>query len=87
VKMNLMATIEALLGSRLAFARAVELQPVRLNRRCRGWLEPTCAERDRIADALGADADWLFSAFRIPAPKGGAILRRVPEVRERLNRE
>ena len=87
MKMNLVATIEARLGSQLAFARAVELQPVRLNRRCRGWLEPTCAERDRIADALGADTDWLFSALRIPAPKGGAILRRVPEVRERLNRE
>ena len=87
MKMNLVATIEARLGSQLAFARAVELQPVRLTVVAGGWLEPTCAERDRIADALGADTDWLFSALRIPAPKGGAILRRVPEVRERLNRE
>jgi len=87
VKINLVATIEATFGSQIAFARAVGLHPVRLNRLCRGWLEPTCVERDRIAKALDADADWLFSAFRIPAPKGGVTLQRMPEVREGSNSE
>jgi hypothetical protein len=72
VKANLVAAIEARFGSQIAFARVVGLHPVRLNRLCRGWLEPTPIERDRIAEALGVDADWLFSAFRLPAPKAGA---------------
>lgn len=70
MKMNLIAAIEARFGSQIAFARMVGVHPVRLNRLCRGWLEPTQVERDRIAEALAVDANWLFSRFRLPAPKG-----------------
>jgi len=69
MKINLIAAIETRFGSQIAFARAVGLHPVRLNRLCRGWLEPTRVERHRIAEALEADADWLFSGFRFPALK------------------
>jgi len=72
VRMNLVAAIEARFGSQIAFARAIGLHPVKLNRLCRGWLEPTRVERDRIATALDIEPDWLFSVFRIPAPKDGA---------------
>lgn len=65
--MNLIAAIEARFGSQIAFARMVGVHPVRLNRLCRGWLEPTVVERDCIAQALGVNADWLFSVFRVPA--------------------
>jgi hypothetical protein len=62
---NLVATIQARFGSQLALARAVGLHPVRINRLCKGWLEPTQVERHE------ADADWLFSGFRIPTSNGG----------------
>ena len=67
MKMNLAATIKARFGSQIAFARAVGLHPVRINRLCKGWIEPTRTERERIAEALETDADWLFAGFRIPA--------------------
>ena len=69
MKMNLVAAIEVRFGSQIAFARAVGLHPVRINRLCRGWIEPTRTERERIAEALETDADWLFAGFRIPARK------------------
>jgi len=69
MRMNLKAAIEVRFGSQLAFARAVGLHPVKINRLCGGWIEPTPTERERIADALGADATWLFSTvMRIPSP-------------------
>jgi len=67
--MNLVAAIQARFGSQIAFAHAVGLHPVRLNRLCRGWLEPTPVERDRIAKVMEVDPNWLFSVFQIPAPK------------------
>jgi len=69
LRANLEAAIKARFGSQIAFARAVGLHSVRVNRLCRGWIEPTPQERERIAETLRADSDWLFAALRIPAPK------------------
>jgi hypothetical protein len=67
--MNLVAVIKSRFGSQTAFARAVGMHPVRINRICNGWIEPTAVERYRIAEALRADPGWLFAAFRVPPPK------------------
>lgn len=69
MRANLAAAIDVRFGSQLAFARAVGLHPVRVNRLCRGWVEPTAAERTRIAETLHADVDWVFALLTIPAPK------------------
>jgi hypothetical protein len=69
MRANLKAAIDVRYGSQLAFARAVGLHSVRVNRLCRGWVEPTPVERERIAEALRADSDWLFAVFLIPAPR------------------
>ncbi len=69
MRANLKAAIEVRFGSQIAFAREVHLHSVKINRLCRGWIEPTARERARIAEALQADADWLFAALLIPAPK------------------
>ncbi len=69
MRANLKAAIDVRFGSQLAFARAVGLHPVRVNRLCRGWIEPTPIERERISEALRADADWLFAVLFIPAPR------------------
>jgi transcriptional regulator with XRE-family HTH domain len=62
--------IAAKFRTQLAFARALPMHPVSLNKICNGWNEPTPLERQRIAEALGADADWLFSSIsRIPSPR------------------
>jgi DNA-binding transcriptional regulator YdaS (Cro superfamily) len=68
VRANLKAAIEVRFGSQIAFARAVGLHPIRVNRVCNGWAEPTSDERAKMTEALRADADWLFSTFRIQAP-------------------
>jgi hypothetical protein len=72
MRANLKAVIEVRFGSQLAFAQAVGLHPVRVNRICKGWVEPTCGEREKIANLLAADSDWLFAVFRIPARKSAA---------------
>lgn len=69
MRANLKATIEARFGTQLAFAREVDAHPVRVNRLCRGWIEPTPAERQRFAEALQADPSWLFASLRIPGPR------------------
>lgn len=69
MRANLKAAIDVRFGSQLAFAREVSLHSVRVNRLCRGWVEPTPVERARIAEALRADPDWLFAVFLIPAPR------------------
>jgi len=69
MRANLKAAIEARFGSQIAFAREVRLHPIKINRLCRGWIEPTALERARIAEALQADADWLFAVLLIPGPK------------------
>lgn len=69
MRANLKAAIDVRFGSQLAFARAVGLHSVRVNRLCRGWVEPTAIERDRIAGAMRADPTWLFAVFLIPAPQ------------------
>ena len=69
MRANLKAAIELRFGSQIAVARAVLLHPLKVNRICRGWIEPTQAERARIATALCADEAWLFAVLRIPAPK------------------
>ena len=69
MRANLKAAIDVRFGSQLAFARAVGLHAIRVNRLCQGWLEPTPAERERIAESLRADVDWLFAVLFIPAPK------------------
>lgn len=72
MRANLKAAIDARYGSQLAFARALGLHSVRVNRLCRGWVEPTAAERERITEALRADADWLFAVLIIPGPRESA---------------
>lgn len=67
MRANLKAAIDVRFGSQLAFARAVGLHSVRVNRLCRGWVEPTPVERERISEALRADPCWLFAALFIPA--------------------
>ena len=69
MRANLKAAIGLRFGSQLAFARAVGLHPVRVNRLCKGWVEPTLIERERISKLLAADSDWLFAVFRIPTKK------------------
>ena len=72
MRANLRAAIEHKFGTQLSFARAVGLHPVRINRICQAWVEPTRVERERISQFLAADPDWLFAAFRIPAKKAAA---------------
>jgi len=67
MRANLKAAIEIRFGSQIAFARAANLHSVKVSRLCRGWIEPTPLERERIAETLGTDADWLFAVVRIPA--------------------
>lgn len=67
MRANLKAAIDVRFGSQLAFARAVGLHPIRVNRLCRGWIEPTPLEREHIAEVLRADPDWLFAVLIIPA--------------------
>lgn len=68
---NLRIAISERFGTQLACAKAAGIHPVRLNRICLGWVEPTVIERERLAEAIATDAAWLFStAWRIPvAPK------------------
>jgi hypothetical protein len=74
MRMNLKAAIDVRFGSQIAFARAVSLHPVKINRLCNGWIEPTPIERVRIAATLKADAEWLFSTVtRIPAPGNSSV--------------
>ena len=73
MRANLAAAIDVRFGSQLAFARAVGLHSVRVNRLCRGWVEPTSTERERIAETLRADMDWLFAVLLIPAPKNLSV--------------
>lgn len=70
MRANLAAAIDVRFGSQLAFARAVGLHSVRVNRLCRGWVEPTPVERERIAETLRADSDWLFAVLLIPNERG-----------------
>ena len=66
---NLRVAIDTKFGTQLACARAVGLHPVRLNRLCRGWVDPTVIERERLTSVLGADPVWLFSTLTlIPKP-------------------
>lgn len=69
MRANLKAAIDVRFGSQLAFARAVGLHSVHVNRLCRGWIEPSAGERKRLAEALRADPVWLFAVFLIPAPQ------------------
>lgn len=73
MRANLNASIDLRFGSQIAFARAVAMHPVRINRLCKGWVKPTQTERKKIADALGVNADWLFADFRIPSRRAAAI--------------
>ena len=74
MRMNLKTAIDVRFGSQIAFARAVGLHPVKINRLCNGWVEPTPVERGRIAAALNADPVWLFSSVaRIPAPGNSSV--------------
>lgn len=67
---NLRIAIEEKFGTQLACAKAAEIHPIRLNRICRGWVEPTQVEQDRLAAIIGVDSAWLFSKIsRIPTPR------------------
>ena len=64
---NLKLAIAVKFGTQLAFARAVGIHPIAINKICQGWKEPTAVERERIVTALKADSAWLFSSVtRIP---------------------
>jgi hypothetical protein len=78
VRANLKTAIAVRFGSQLAFARAAGLHSVKVNRLCRGWIEPTPLEREQISEALRADADWLFAEVRIPAPRNLSIETAAP---------
>ena len=78
MRANLAAAIDVRFGSQLAFARAVGLHAVRVNRLCKGWVEPTPVERARIAETLRADVDWLFAVLLIPAPKNLSVEATLP---------
>jgi len=66
---NLKIAIAEQFGSQLAFAAAVKIHAVRLNRILNGWLDPTPEERARITALLNAEAAWLFAkGARIPRP-------------------
>lgn len=69
LRANLAAAIDVRFGSQIAFARAAGMNSIRVNRLCKGWIEPTPLERMRMAETLHADAEWLFCVFRIPAPR------------------
>ena len=69
MRANLKSAIEVRFGSQIAFAREVGLHPVRVNRICGGWVEPTPEERAKMTEALNADTDWLFTKFRIQTPR------------------
>ena len=58
---NLVATIHERFATQQAFAREIAVHPVRLNRICRGWSDPTAAELALMVKALDADPAWLFS--------------------------
>ena len=69
MRYNLKVAIESRFGSQVAFAKHINLHPVKVSRLVCGWSDPTPVERDRIAAALNADPAWLFSTCtRIPAP-------------------
>ncbi len=78
MRANLKAAIEIRFGSQMAFARAAGLHAVKVSRLCRGWIEPTPLERERISETLRADADWLFAVVRIPAPRNLSIETAAP---------
>jgi len=64
---NLRTAIEIKFGTQLACAHSTGIHPIKLNRLCRGWIEPTPVERERLTAALDADPAWLFSTHtRIP---------------------
>ena len=74
MRANLKAAIGLRFGSQIAFARAVGLHSIKINRLCNGWVEPTPTERERIASALNADPAWLFcTVTRIPAPSASSM--------------
>jgi hypothetical protein len=80
MRANLKAAIEMKFGSQLAFARASGIHPVKVSRLCRGWADPTDRERACISTALHADAEWLFSALKIPTPKSKSPLETTQAV-------
>ena len=72
MRKNLKIAIEERFRTQIAFAHAIKIHPVRVNRIVCGWVEPTKDERERISIALNADAEWLFASalgISIPAPK------------------
>lgn len=72
---NLRMVIDERFGTQISCARAVGIHYVRLNRICRGSVEPTETERKCLSVALSADPVWLFSgAMRIPS-----LVRSTPE--------
>ena len=66
---NLRAVIVERFGTQLRCAEQTGIHVTRLNRIIRGWIEPTPVERDRLASALGADPQWLFSTTPIKIPR------------------
>lgn len=65
---NLRAAIVQRYGSQEDFSAVVRIHPVRLSRLCRGRVEPTSIERERISRELNGDPDWLFSTLTVIPP-------------------
>jgi transcriptional regulator with XRE-family HTH domain len=75
---NLRAAIVAKFGSQVECARETGIHPVRVNRLCNGWADPTPVERERISAALNADPTWLFSSiFKIQSAPAGQSLAKA----------
>jgi transcriptional regulator with XRE-family HTH domain len=66
VRMNLKNTIALRGWSQIDFAEEVGIHPIRLNRIGNARIEPTPAEREKIAEVLNVDAAWLFRVVTIP---------------------
>lgn len=76
---NLKTAIVEVFGSQLSCASEVGIHPVRLNRICNGWADPTPEERRRLVSGLNAEPSWLFSeTVRIPRPSGSSVAPQPP---------
>ena len=69
---NLKMTIAARGFCQIELARKLDISSDLLSRIVRGWTVPTGDLRHKIADALEADENWLFSRnIRIPRRRTG----------------
>jgi hypothetical protein len=78
MRTNLKLAIGERFRTQVAFARAVDIHPVRISQIVCGWTQPKTDERERMSIALNADAEWLFAT-----PVGISIPARNTDERSR----